>query len=670
MKENNVRNIQFFNKEKRMKKTLILTALVAAFVLSLTAVAGARYDGFYAGGPHATEAYLRWADAQAAWQRNTGDPTADQGTAHGNYRTTTAKCFVCHSAHRAYSQGPSTSLASAINANRGLVEFGAGNACITCHATAGATGATKQIEWGTMYGNTVNNGPHEDFGCTGRCHAGGIHGWSASDFHGMNVWLLGGESDAEMHADFANGNANSIMRRVNMTGMPGIANNANLGVTTHQRTNFAYYPDGTTGYYGYALNNTALGSGPFTFGPAWFQFGPDSVPANGMAPASMWAGTYQPETVFAAARATATGYTCGRAGCHVSGNFAVNTWGFGKNRAGDPDDPATMTTAMTGHATGAWGYGSNRTGCAPCHPGGAGGGYRYFPGDLYWDRAGINDRGQGFGTNAAPGTTLSYFEVMAQIGTTRTYGCNQCHDMIGVATNRPAWPHGNRNIQAWEWTNFDNIERDGWGRLPRDTWIASRVATNVDEGNLWMYSANIGRIVAGIPINNSGGSLTAPAPGQMGGNPPAGFHPEQHLYGITLNWQEDLLAADPTWTIIYGVGDSGVNAGMTGEIQDGTCLKCHMATDSMSAQALAMTHNETAMPGHEVTVSAVTAVDIASRWHQARRNTTDGWQNNIFNGGRNGVRPITNPADPNYNALWNTVERNTGVSSKYMFLFR
>ncbi|MCL2605675.1 MAG: hypothetical protein FWD93_00135, partial [Coriobacteriia bacterium] len=352
MKENKVKSNYFFKGETNMKRTLVLVVLITAFVLSLTAVAGAaRYDGFYAGTDRSGEAYLRWADAQAAWQRNTGaapnTPEGDQGTAHGNYRTTTAKCFVCHSAHRAYAPAASTSLATAINNNRGLVDFGAGNSCITCHATAGATGATKQIEWGTMYGNVTDNGPHEDFGCTGRCHAGGIHGWGGSEFHGMNVYLLGGESDAEMRADFIAGNANSIMRRTNLTGMPGRANNTNVAQNTdpanlpynvgepmgqyatgNQFSNFEFWADGTTGWEG--------ARDEWTFGPAWFQFGPDTPPANGMPPANLWNNTYFPETVFAAAKATATGYTCGRSGCHSSGNFAINTWGFGADRVEDP----------------------------------------------------------------------------------------------------------------------------------------------------------------------------------------------------------------------------------------------------------------------------------------------------------------------------------------------
>ncbi|MCL2680072.1 MAG: hypothetical protein FWF11_01145, partial [Coriobacteriia bacterium] len=318
-----------------MKKLLILTTLVMVLVLSVTAIAGARYDGFYAGGPNSADAYLAWADAQASWQRNGAEGV--QNTAHGDYRTTTAKCFVCHSAHRAYAPAASTSLADAVNMNRGLTDWGAGNACITCHATAGSTGATKLVEWGTMYGNAINNGPHESFGCTGQCHAAGIHGWSTSEFHGMNVYLLGGDSDAEIRADFAAGNANSVMRRTNLTGTPGRPNVA-TGAGTYQSSNILYYPgglfpagqtteaiaaDGTTGYTAPA----ARGGGP-TFGPAWFQFGPDTPPSCGRPPASMAKGAYQSETVFAAAKATATGYTCGRSGCHTSGTFAVNTWGF------------------------------------------------------------------------------------------------------------------------------------------------------------------------------------------------------------------------------------------------------------------------------------------------------------------------------------------------------
>ncbi|MCL2680604.1 MAG: hypothetical protein FWF11_03925, partial [Coriobacteriia bacterium] len=354
-------------------------------------------------------------------------------------------------------------------------------------------------------------------------------------------------------------------------------------------------------------------------------------------------------------------------------------WGFSKERNLVDENNAIVgaPTAMTGHTTGAWGYGGSRTGCAPCHPGGAGGGYRYFPGDLNWvivgDTVGgatagnINPRGLtspgGHIDDVAAGAPAgeTYAEMMVQIGTTRTYGCNQCHDMIGVATNSPAWPHGNRNILAWEWTDFDNIERDRFGRLPRTTWIDSRVESTVTAGNLWMYSASISRVVPGIQIGAAAG---------------ANQHPEHDLYGNTLNWQEDLTVADPAFTIVYGVGNSGPNVGRMGEIQDGVCLKCHIPTDPASVADLVRVHNETALTGFEVVAGMnsaagqVRAADVATRWHQARRNLTDDWSAGIFAGGRNGVRPITNPADPDYGALWNTVERNTGASSKYMFLFR
>ncbi len=97
--------------------------------------------------------------------------------------------------------------------------------------------------------------------------------------------------------------------------------------------------------------------------------------------------------------------------------------------------------------------------------------------------------------------------------------CAACHDMKGKATNSSAFPHANRNIVVLE------TEADG-----------STTETTVASGNLWMY--------AGDATMRD----TAGAPSETG-------------------------TTNPSRKVIDDA--AGFHDGNAGNINDGTCLKCH-----------------------------------------------------------------------------------------------
>jgi len=124
--------------------------------------------------------------------------------------------------------------------------------------------------------------------------------------------------------------------------------------------------------------------------------------------------------------------------------------------------------------------------------------------------------------------------------------CAACHDMVGVATNTTAWPHANRAIGVYEWT------RDGAGVLSQST-------KTVDGGNLWMYGGDVTyRDAAGEP------TATLMWDGKTGvgithGAAVGGFAPNRIN---TRKVIEDAAAFDLANNVV-------------GNINDGTCLKCH-----------------------------------------------------------------------------------------------
>ncbi|MDY0087835.1 MAG: hypothetical protein RBS78_04735 [Coriobacteriia bacterium] len=128
------------------------------------------------------------------------------------------------------------------------------------------------------------------------------------------------------------------------------------------------------------------------------------------------------------------------------------------------------------------------------------------------------------------------------IGNQADSKCASCHDMVGKATNSSAFPHANRSITVWEWT--------------RPAGVLTQTEKDVEAGNLWMYAGDVTyRDASGQPTD------TVMWDGQTG-------------LGITHGTAVGGLAPNRinTRTVIEG---STAWHETPGNINDGTCLKCH-----------------------------------------------------------------------------------------------
>jgi len=486
-----------------MKRTtyLISLALVATFVFAFTAVAGAKYAGYAtdgsltAAGAPASSApgYLSWGGATQLMQSN-AVPAGLQGSAHGGYVTTTTKCAVCHSAHRA-TGGDAVATISTKFLTSGSV------ACVQCHTAWGSTQAQSLIEWaspsqgaaGPHINNYVTGGSNG--GC-GNCHRGGIHGTGTSRYWGMNAFMLSGSNDATIDAELP------------------------LQIARAARGGRALVSDGTAGDH-----------------TDWFVNGGTFAPGNATMPADFTRSADL--AIFAAAKSLLTGYACSQTGCHQSSLFGNLTWGQTYSRAQLGADPQPFMT--TGHssapgADNATGSGSDSAGCAPCHAGTVAGGYRYM----------------GYGSD-------NYYQVdnSDPNHSARAFGCDQCHDMIGVATNSTAFPHGNRAIQVYEWAGPAGGTADD----------VTQTTLTVSAGNIWMYQGNM------AAIEESTNTPTA-----------AGLPWEDGTWGQTVGPNRSTKMADPSITVVQdAIGPNA--AGDPGRIVDGVCLKCHVAYDAASVAA-------------------------------------------------------------------------------------
>jgi len=474
-----------------MKKYIFVSALAALLVFAFAAVAGAKYAGYALDGSKAsptaaastTPGYLSWGGATQMMAANglaAINPLAQ--TAHGGYITTTTKCAVCHSVHRATGQGTTVGVA------KNLFLTNSGDSCVQCHTAWGSTQAALLVEWGNPADNAgTTGGPHGSSQCA-TCHQGGIHGSSTSQYWGMNAYMLGGVNDG--------------MIATELPYQDRTLNGGNALVTSLTST----YTDGTG-------TNTD-----------WFVNGSTVNTAIGGIPSGILDSAGKPASnIYAAARSLLTGFTCSRAGCHVNSVFGNITWGQtyarrqGATSGSDTTSPMMLTT---GHST-APGAGSNHdslggtdhSGCAPCHPGNPSGGYRL--------------------------ATLATVDPIngLSIKNSFAYGCDQCHDAVGVATNSTAFPHGNRGIQIYQWTN---------GTSGASAY-ADPTPTLAAAGNIWMYQSNMASV--------AGSTATL---------------------------------VDPSVTLTQGA-TQGKNATLgpanAGMIVDGACLKCHVPADSQSAAA-------------------------------------------------------------------------------------
>jgi len=493
---------------KRTALLLIRICLLTFFFVLIAGTAlsaGAVYRGFTPLNPTDTlPGYLSWNMAVDVMQGNNVDATL-QSSAHGGYITTTTKCIVCHSPHRALgiptgTPGPQ---------NQYFLTSG-GSSCTNCHANFGSQSSGLMVEWGQP------GGPHNSRGGCLACHQGGIHGGSNSQFHVMNVFMLGNEADAQLQAEAAQlalGPNSALWVPPALTA--GV--NENPTAANTPTTGNTWWYDG-----GASVNSGARVGGPTQLG---------GLPGEQAGSAALVNAAQ-----YSAARSVATSYVCSQDGCHVNTVMANLQWGVGFNRDVASDGTTVAVTAHTLPAimrtNGAYNGNNQAQACGPCHVGTPAG----FPTD-------------GFSVSRV------------------AYGCDQCHDMVGVATNSTAWPHGNRNIRVYEW---EEVSASGGGR------DINRYETTMTAGNLWMYSGNIARIATG-PFD----------PADPTGNRPAA----NSAYGQSGTF------ADVNWKVLRGVTNGRGNTVATahsgaditpgfGGLNDGGCLKCHVPIDGKSLDAL------------------------------------------------------------------------------------
>jgi len=496
-------------------RVMLFIALILCASLAFTAIAGAKYAGFTPMNPDPNNMAPGMISFDMAQQLMVANnvPAGLQTTAHGGYITTTTKCAVCHSIHRATGI-PDTSSIPAGPLNQKFLTAG-GAECTACHTTWGSQSTVLLVEWGQPDG-----GPHASpsRGC-GACHGGGIHGTSNSGFYVMNKFMLGEGQDADLTAE-----------------LPQLA----------LRGQGAFYvPPILTGGTDY---NPSTGNSP-SAGNTWWWDGGASQNAGVAIGAPVQIGglpgdvfTVSPRQ-YAAARSVATSYVCTQSGCHVNTVMANLQWGVAFNRDITGTANMVQTTAHAlpalGVDSGTWTSGaSGRTsGCGPCHPGNAAG----FPTDSV--------------------SAISRY----------AYGCDQCHDMIGVATNSTAFPHGNRGIKVYEWVQ-------GAGQTQ------TMIETDITSGNLWMYAGNaalgVGQTPAGTGITQFADLNYRVLQGVTSGAGP--LNPTTQYWGEAETLADGLAAA----AAVPGYG------GLT----DGSCLKCHIPIDSasmssMESTALAATRN-------------------------------------------------------------------------------
>ena len=534
--------------ELLMKRIGTILALVAVLVLGFCTVAGATYRGFT---PVRTQAeldagilqgFITFAEAKVEMDRN-GVPDELQTSAHGGYITTTTKCAVCHSAHRASgyndeavqgtAAGSISGDANLSNVQKQTFLTAGSTTCEGCHVSRGAQASRLLVEWGVDGG-----GPHAAprRGCL-LCHNAGIHGLSSSSYNVMNVFMLGNT------------------RRHTSQGAGWPADGTWLGGNPETRDEqIAREIEEGRVLRGEVLDVpaasslTGVAADPSEDSTWWYDGDRVLAPIGGV-PEGL--GTVQ----YAAARSLATAYTCGESGCHANTAMFNLNWGMGftrRHQVKDPDTGSNKTTGqveVTGHVMPVFrAYGNSNQSCGPCHAGNPAG----FP--------------------------TASTEAGKRDDSRRAYGCDQCHDMVGVATNSTAFPHGNRGLKAYEW-------------------LADGTQNEVDlsGGNLWMYGGSIARAdhpdIPATDASQVGADVTAAGGGAT-------------FRGAT---SENVSFADQSWTILTGItagrygipghgnipddpnGSHGnpISSDKPGTgLTDGSCLKCHVPLDDVSRETL------------------------------------------------------------------------------------
>lgn len=284
-----------------MKKTLFVSALTVALVLAFAATAFAaggvpnRSSAFLGNattteertlaGGGSKQAYITWGQANSLMTAAEGNVTstvsgyeaAQGGTPHSGYATTTSKCQVCHSVHKAYLTG--TKLTAGTNGG-----------CISCH---GATSNFGIVKVSASTGTENRHGGQEQ--CTnGYCHAVSPHGaGDISTYAAGKSAMLNNKSDNFVAAALLSGSTDAAV----------VATSGPIPIDTSNGPSGAYVWDAADGDY-YAHFNVAINQPALDTTLAAYVTVPQFSVAN-----------------EAKGRAIVTGYTCTNNGCHINGAF-------------------------------------------------------------------------------------------------------------------------------------------------------------------------------------------------------------------------------------------------------------------------------------------------------------------------------------------------------------
>jgi predicted CXXCH cytochrome family protein len=222
-----------------MKKSILILALAAVLVLAFAAAASATSAKTW----NYNQDYYSWGSWSGAGITSGGNPTlgmggtsvvAQQNTnqtagggVHSNYQTTTAKCGICHSVHRAKAGG--VKLLNTATAT-----------CAGCHISGTSTVTNVVIAWGTVAAPLA--GPHgsTNGACNGRsCHAASPHGADGSVYGLFNAKLLNKAVDTAVAAAAADPTNSGVIAAL-LTGagantdFTGAADAVRVGYTCNQ----------------------------------------------------------------------------------------------------------------------------------------------------------------------------------------------------------------------------------------------------------------------------------------------------------------------------------------------------------------------------------------------------------------------------------------------------
>ena len=180
-----------------MKKSILIMSLAVALVLAFAATASAtsaktwNYNqdyyswGSYSGAGITVPTNGLTLGAGGSTVSGNTNPTAPGGV-HSHYQTTTAKCGICHSVHRAKAGG-----VKLLNTDTAT--------CAGCHILGTSTVTNAVVAWGTAA--APRRGPHSSAGTSGSCsdracHSASPHGVGGSQYGLFSAKLLNGGVDA------------------------------------------------------------------------------------------------------------------------------------------------------------------------------------------------------------------------------------------------------------------------------------------------------------------------------------------------------------------------------------------------------------------------------------------------------------------------------------------